>query len=305
MAVHYLSNLDLDYIQEGLQQVFPEFAHPVSLQILGDGFSSIVILVSGKAVIRIAKNTEAMERHQRERILLPNLAPHLTIPVPQPEWFSGPSGYFPFGLIGYRLIRGVPFSMDLVTQVHAGHIAQDLARFLFELHQYPLEPARRLGIPDADNPVSLWEEIEFTFARYLSRGDFHKITAWWEKQRFYLSRSCFLPRLIHGDPWGENLLLNEKFSRLVGVVDFESVVIGDIAQDFSALKYMGQDQLRLTIEHYQLLGGTLGSHFSERYQAQAMWRELSGLRYAIRYPESGELEDALQKVQNELHSNPI
>ena len=58
--------------------------------------------------------------------------------------------------------------------------------------------------------------------------------------------------------------------------------------------------LRLVMDHYRKLGGELGDHFPSRLQAHAVLRELSGLRYAIRYPESGELADALQKVRGEL-----
>jgi aminoglycoside phosphotransferase (APT) family kinase protein len=106
--------------------------------------------------------------------------------------------------------------------------------------------------------------------------------------------------LIHGDPWGENIILNETLNRVMGVVDFEAVSIGDVAQDFAAQKYLGPDFLSQVIEHYQMFGGGLENHFATRLQAWSMLRELRGLRYAIKYPGSSELLDSLQKVRYEL-----
>jgi aminoglycoside phosphotransferase (APT) family kinase protein len=123
---------------------------------------------------------------------------------------------------------------------------------------------------------------------------------WWERFLDNRVRDSLTPRLVHGDPWGENIILDETLSRVVGVVDFETVGIGDVAQDFAAQKYLGPDVLSQVIEHYQSSGGKLESHFAVRLQDWSVLRELRGLRYAIRYPESGELLDSLQKVRREL-----
>ena len=42
----------------------------------------------------------------------------------------------------------------------------------------------------------------------------------------------------------------------------------------------------------------LEQHFEERLRAAIILRELDGLRYALRYPASGELDDAVEKVRD-------
>lgn len=99
---------------------------------------------------------------------------------------------------------------------------------------------------------------------------------------------------------GRNILLNETLDAVVGVIDFETVAVGDVARDFAAQKYIGHGFLEDVVSNYQRLGGEVGSQFIDRLRWFSMLREISGLAYAITYPESEEFEDSLQKVRDEL-----
>ena len=179
-------------------------------------------------------------------------------------------------------------------------IAQDLAQFLVALHHLPLDEMTALGLKIIDELDSLWAQVMPILYTYLTEAEYEKIRTWWESYLNNPVKESFTPKLIHGDPWGENIILNETLDGIVGVVDFEMLSIGDVAQDFAAQKYLGPDFLSRVLEHYQELGGELENHFAKRLQCWSLLRELRGLGYAIRYPRSSELVDSLQKVRYEL-----
>lgn len=87
---------------------------------------------------------------------------------------------------------------------------------------------------------------------------------------------------------------------MVGVIDFETLTVGDVARDFAAQKYVGHGFLENVVSNYERLGGEVGDQFADRLRWFSMLRELSGLDYAISYPESEELEDSMRKVKDEL-----
>jgi aminoglycoside 2''-phosphotransferase len=297
----FLTKLTLDQIRHGLQQIFPSLTPDLSrLKILNDGFSSYVVLVADEFILRIAKHTDAMAGHLKEQDLLPLLQKHLPFQVPQPIWRAGPSDFFPFGVVGSRRIAGIPFSLNLVPHVKLNGIAQDLARFLAALHKIPLTEMFALGLKAPDEPESLRAAVMPTLQTYLAEEEYEKIALWWERYLSSQVRDSYTPRLTHGDPWGENIILNETLTGVGGIVDFETAGIGDVAQDFAAQKYLGADFLNQVLEHYQKFGGALDHHFDMRLRGWSMLRELRGLGYAIKYPGSGELFDSIQKVRHEL-----
>jgi aminoglycoside phosphotransferase (APT) family kinase protein len=241
-----------------------------------------------------------MAGHIREQAILPLLQKHLPIQIPQPSWRVEPSDHFPFGAIGYHRILGIPFSLDLVPHVDLDRIAQDVARFLAALHNVPPAEIIALDGGPADDDENLRVEIMPALQTYLRADEYEKLEMWWEGYLNNPVKDDFTPKVIHGDPWGENIILNEALNRVVGVVDFETVSTGDVAQDFAAQKYVGGDFLGQVIEHYQEFSGVLENHFAIRLEGCSMLRELRGLHYAIRYPESGELLDSLQKIRHTL-----
>ena len=297
---NFLANLSLPRVITGLRHEFSDLPTSTGAKLLADGFSSYVILIGDEIVFRLAKNTEAMAGHEKEAIFLPQLAAHLPIQVPKLQWRAGPSEIFPFGVTGYQMIRGVPFTLELAPQVNLKWIAHDLAEFLRALHDFPLEKTEAYGLSAFDKFELQQNDTLSALDEHLTRGEYQKLVAWWHDFSTNSAKRTVEPRVIHGDPWCENLILNERLDKIVGVVDFEGVAIGDVVYDFVPQKYVGQAFLDQVAARYQALGGNLGYHFAKRLRWAAVLRELSGLSYALKYPEAGELEDTIQKIRREL-----
>ena len=299
-ARHYFTGFNPNQIHNGLRRTFPELPTFDNPKLLADGFSSYAILAAGEFIFRIAKTSEAMNGYQKERMILPRLRPYLPVQIPEPLWYAGPSELFPFGVMGYRLISGIPFSLDLIPQVNLSRIAQDLAQILAALHQVSPEQVANFGLDKTSDDQVWWQDVASTLRTHLPKGEYEMIISWWDAYLNSPAGKFFTPKLIHGDPWGENIILNETLDRVVGIVDFESVTVGDVAQDFAAQKYVGLDFMSQVIESYEKLGGDVEGHFDRRLRDVSMLRELRGLWYAVKYPEAGELKDSLQKVRAEL-----
>ncbi|MGH2544298.1 MAG: phosphotransferase family protein, partial [Ardenticatenaceae bacterium] len=185
-------------------------------------------------------------------------------------------------------------------QVDLDRVARNVAEFLVALHAYPVGEAPQLGNLEPKNVEVLGQEAIPLLRTHLSESEYETITSWWKWYPTDATKEYFHPKLIHGDLWCENIILNETLDRVVGVVDWESVATGDVAWDFVAQKYVGNAFLSQVIGHYQTLGGELGNNFDARLRGLSLLRELGGFLYAVRHPESGELEDALQKIRDEI-----
>ena len=282
-----------------LAQTFPSITGLDELRLVGDGFSSYAVS-TGEIIFRVAKNALATEGYKKELSLLPCLQDHLNVQIPNPLWWAEPSGNFPFGVIGYPMIPGIPFSWELVSRVDLERVAKDLAEFLIALHN---TPTTSLADGDMSAPIdlsALWETVSPVLRTRFTREECKVVESWQYSYISAAARHTFPLRLIHGDPWGENILLNGTLDGIVGVIDFETLAVGDVACDFAAQKYVGHGFLENVVSNYKRLGGEVEGRFADRLRWFSMLRELSGLDYAITYPESEELEDSLRKVRGEL-----
>lgn len=299
MEHDFLGQLNLVTLGERLAQIFPSVSGLDKLKLVGDGFSSYAVCTGG-VIFRVAKNALAMKGHEKELNLLPRLQDRLPVQVPNPSWWAEPSSSFPFGVIGYPMISGIPFSLELVPRIDLERVAENLAEFLITLHNLP---TTSLADRDMDASVDLdvlWKTVSPVLRTHFTREEYSVAESWRYSDISASVRQAFSSRLIHGDPWGENILLNGTLDGIVGVIDFETVAVGDVARDFAAQKYVGHGFLEDVVSNYKRFGGEVNDRFADRLRWFSMFRELSGLDYAINYPTSEEFEDSLWKVRGEL-----
>jgi aminoglycoside 2''-phosphotransferase len=298
---HFISNLDTQQILAGLRFSFPHLPAFDDLELMGDGFSSYVVLAAGEYLFRIAKHRQAMRGHLLESKVLPRIAADLPTSIPKPIWQQDPNDYFPFGVSGYRYIPGVPLNPDVVTDLDCGAIARDLAEFLLGLHEIPEQQVQDCGLGNRVDSRSLPDAVTAVLASALAGTERGKLVDWWHAG-FESIVDQPTPRLLHGDLWYENIILAEDLTEVAGVVDFESMAFGDIARDFAPLRYLGDEFADLVVSAYREMGGVTGPNLALRLQREALLREFAGLVYAVQFPESGELTDSVAKLRKLLVS---
>ena len=294
MLPSFLADFDAESAAFGLKQTLPALAKLGKPTLVADGFSSHVFLIADEVVLRVAKTRESTSQQLKEVRTLPLLQTKLSLQIPQPQWYLEPSTYFPFGAVAYPIVKGRPFDLSLADRVDLEGIATSLARFLLELQniESPKDVPTR-----AEEPAILWQGLQTTLQNHMGAQFYGRAEAWWNTFKHHEPAKT---KLVHGDLWGENILLNDSLSKVVGIIDFELLAKSDIAQDFAPQLYVSSTFFNSVVHRFKGLGGDLGSDFERRVHDWAILRELRGLHYALKYPESNELEEQLEKVKARL-----
>jgi aminoglycoside phosphotransferase (APT) family kinase protein len=184
--------------------------------IIDDGFDFKIVVVDDTWVVRVPRREGVLTALETEIALLPALAEALPVEVPLFEHVSHEP---PF--VVYRLIRGTP----LVAEDSVG-----VRVFLDSLHSLnvstlPLEPVDWIKSYQAQ--CIAFEELVFPLLDHSLRS---KARALFEEVD---SLTGFEPALVHSDLGSEHMLVRE--GRLVGVIDWGDVRLGDPALDYSWL----------------------------------------------------------------------
>jgi aminoglycoside phosphotransferase (APT) family kinase protein len=235
-------------------------------------------------VLRTARHARAAKGHAREPRLLPQLRGRLPVAVPDPRWRAEPGELFPFGVIGYRKLDGERLAPEDADEA----LADDVAAFIARLH----------AIDDVDAPSYHAEPLQElhdvttdVLRRSLPPDEFDRLTTWWDELRADERFRAFDPRLRHGDLWYENLLVAE--GRLVGVIDWGTAEYGDPAEDFDALRHVGDDFAEAVLAAYPHADADLRHRVDRHWQLRELW----GILLARELGDEDELADAVRKLR--------
>ena len=264
-----------------LQRRFPEL-RVAPLRLLDVGFGSTVVETGDGIVFRIARHARAAAGHDREWRLLPQLAGRLPVAVPEPAWRIDPDGEFLHGAIGHRKLPGEP----VVAGGGTPELAADVARFLRALHD--------VRDVECDSRALELEALRAAtrpaLADALDAAELERIDRWWTDLSADEELERFEPALRHGDLWYENLLA--AAGRLVAVLDWGGAAYADAAEDFAALRHLGDAFANAVLDAY-------GADDALRYRERRHWelRELYGIRLAIELADEEELAAAVAKLR--------
>jgi aminoglycoside phosphotransferase (APT) family kinase protein len=206
-----------------------------TMEPVGEGWDSDTYEVDDRWIFRFPRRARVEERVRREIRFLPELADALSVAVPRFEFVSRQPV-----VVGYRKLEGTPLPGRPSVEV-----AGDVGRFLSELHSFPVERARHLGVAGAGQDV--WRaDLESDLAEFRERvlpllHSGERRTAGGMLDRFEGAGEsfAFAPALIHADLGPEHLLAGGE--RLSGVIDWSDTRIGDPALDFAWLLH-GPDE---------------------------------------------------------------
>jgi aminoglycoside phosphotransferase (APT) family kinase protein len=260
---------------------------------IGDGFNSLVVRADDGRIIRVARTATAARVHRLLGEVLPALAPRLPVAIPVPTAIIPPSAALPYGALVYPALPGTVAEAIRLSPA----IARRLALFLVALHG--IDPGAFPAVPRPDDAA--WHELRAVVARAcaaaFTREERRALDAWWERFLAAPERQAFAPALCHGDLWHENLLLDDAGQRITGVLDWETLTVGDPAQDLAPLRHAGDAFARATLEHYVALSPRRDLLLARRVQWFWEAREFSGLRWAIEQDDAEELADAVAKIR--------
>ena len=119
--------------------------------------------------------------------------------------------------VAHRKLEGRPLDGERATVA----VARRLARFLSELHAFPVERARRLGVETATETEML-DALERCVLPRLHEHERARARALATALR---QESRYEPTLVHGDLTGEHVLVEPPARVAVIVVGFELVLL--------------------------------------------------------------------------------
>jgi aminoglycoside phosphotransferase (APT) family kinase protein len=209
-----------------LSRAFPDLGTVAPLQVIGEGFRSLVVETASGVVFRIGKNEVATGGYRREVRLLPLLLGRVPVAIPNPRWNAPPSDQLPFGALGYEKLPGRSLAPSTLSRLDVRHVAAELAAFLVALHRVPIEETSEIGVVRAPVPEVASEALRDQglplLRGLLSVAEYGAVEAWWESYLADPLMRRYAPVLRHGDLWYEHVLIDEASGRIVGILDFEA-----------------------------------------------------------------------------------
>ncbi len=211
-------------------------APATDLTYLGEGMDSVAYLVDGDTVFRFPKAAEIAASSLVERDILPIIANAVDIAVPQPRYFGRiqPSN-LPF--FGYPLLQGTflsEFDAASFTAQENEALAQSHANFVRQMHAIPVATARAANVPELIFPRVYeqdWEKAQQLLFPLISAELRTFLTNTFEAYFTLAAQDSYTPTLLHGDIASDHILVDPATKRMIGIIDFGDIHIGDPVYD--------------------------------------------------------------------------
>ena len=208
------------------------------------GWDNRSFRIGADLVARLPSGAAYASQVEKERLWLPQLAPHLPLAIPLPVACGREGCGYPWPWSINRWIEG------RAASARGMQLARPLGEFLAALHRIPAAGGPVAGPGNFHRGGELaihGEEVRRALAVLEGRIDERATMAVWNEA--VATRWTRQPVWVHGDIAPGNLL--EREARLAAVIDFGNLAVGDPACDlaiaWSWLDYEGSAALRAAL----------------------------------------------------------
>jgi aminoglycoside phosphotransferase (APT) family kinase protein len=214
--------VDEPLVRALLAAQFPELAGLPLTHVAHGGTDHHLWRIGDELQMRLPKHAPSTGQAEKDEAILPRLAPHLPVAVPELVGHGAPGEGYPFAWAVYRWLPGEP------PTAATPQLAEDVAGFIRALQRIDPTggpPARRRGAPLARSDDAFFRS---SLAQLTDEYDVPRLTALWE-------RACAAPDWsgepvwLHADILPSNLLVRD--GRLAAVIDWGVACVGDPACD--------------------------------------------------------------------------
>jgi aminoglycoside phosphotransferase (APT) family kinase protein len=220
--------IDGDLVRRLIAEQFPELGGLAVEPVRSTGTVNAIYRLGDELCVRLPRREAWAADLDQELRWLPELAPRLSLRVPEPVASGRPSDRYPCTWAVYRWLRGRPYADDLVADEADAALA--LARFVTELrHIQPESGAPRGGRP-ALRELAADTRVSIKAARGVIDSD--AAAESWERALEAPGWDGSGPVWVHADLLRPNVLL--EGGRLCAVLDFGAAGVGDPAADVIA-----------------------------------------------------------------------
>jgi aminoglycoside phosphotransferase (APT) family kinase protein len=217
-------SINTEVVKDLIKEQFSEYENLPIYEFDSTGTVNSIFKLGSDYYIRFPKLKEYADLILKEYRILPYIAKHVSIKIPQPIKLGKPNGLYPVHWAVYNWINGDPYNNNRITNYQG--IISELTNFIKELHAINLledapkagrKPLLELNTITIENLNASKEEIDYTKAIKI-----------WEK---FIDIPVFdiKPVWIHADLLKPNILI--KNDHIAAIIDFGSAGVGDPAFD--------------------------------------------------------------------------
>lgn len=223
-------HINTPLVQKLISSQFPQWAHLPAKPVEPGGWDNRTFHLGETMSVRLPSAEAYASKIEKEYHWLPKLAPQLPILIPKPLALGQPTEEYPFPWSIYQWIDGETASVNNIANLC--QFAVDLAQFLLALQRVdstdgPIAGPHNfyrggdLKIYDAETQQALRKLGHSIDTNVIKKIWNNAISSTWQKS----------PVWVHGDISPNNLLV--KKGKLIAVIDFGGLGIGDPACDFA------------------------------------------------------------------------
>jgi aminoglycoside 2''-phosphotransferase len=206
-----------------------------SVAFLGEGWTSRAYLVNGDRVFRFPKREDFWPELEREIQFLAETASTFPLQVPRYALAAHHSPAAPHGFATYTHIAGSPIVPAAMSEEERSAAADAIAAFVRALHD--IAPARLdVQLPRQDarrSATELRAHAEVFVMPQLERARADALRARFDGYLASSRNFSFTPVVCHADLSADHILAVDQ--RVVGIIDFSDISLGDPDYDFSSL----------------------------------------------------------------------
>lgn len=257
--------IDAELVRTLIREQFPAWSD-LPVEFVPQGWDHRTFRLGSDLSVRLPSAEGYVPQGAKEQRWLPILAPHLTLPIPEPVAQGAPGAGFPYPWSVYRWMSGSALPADSVVDDPA--IARDVAEFLISLQGVDGTDGPAPGIHSAfrGSPPVVWNEDVLRCLPLLSGARRGRAEEVWRAA--CASEPTAPPVWLHGDVAPGNLVLRD--GALAAVIDFGCSAVGDPACDVAAAWMMFDGGARSTF--LSTLAPDQG--MLERGRGWALWKAL-------------------------------
>jgi aminoglycoside phosphotransferase (APT) family kinase protein len=220
-------DIDVDLVAQLIEDRFPQWAELPLEPALPWGTDNAIFRLGAELAVRLPRTPTKVGQAEKDRDLLPRVAPHLPVPTPEVVATAPPTGRFPLPWAVYRWLDGVQLTPGGADDAQ---LARDLAAFVAALRA--VDPTGGPAGTSRGVPLEVRDPyVRAAIEAVRDEVDEAVATALWEES-LAAPGPAEPPLWLHGDLMPGNVLV--RGGRLAAVIDFSLLCVGDAATDVMA-----------------------------------------------------------------------
>lgn len=233
--IHYVKGVNV--MKEQIQLIksqYQEFNNS-SFELDETGQNNIVITVDNDTIFRFPRNEDNLKKLKMTYKTLNILDGLLNIKIPKISYTNFTDRYKQ-SFIGYKMIGGQVLDKEMIATLNLEEVGSRLSRFLKILHSREVYIQLKDDLVEHDSLLwwqDLYHRIEDKLFSFMSTKAKQEVEEDFKKILDSLSSADFKKCVIHGDFGPSNIIMDDK--KVVGIIDFDSICIGDPAVDIASL----------------------------------------------------------------------